>query len=36
MVYKWIYKIPENFDDMLMNSDGVANRIMVYWIKGCF
>lgn len=22
MVYKWIYKIPENFDDMLMNSDG--------------
>ncbi len=22
MVYKWIYKTPENFDDMLMNSDG--------------
>lgn len=22
MVYKWIYKTPNNFDDMLMNSDG--------------
>lgn len=22
MVYKWIYKTPEKFDDMLMNSDG--------------
>lgn len=22
MVYKWIYKTPDNFDDMLMNSDG--------------
>ena len=22
MVYKWIYKTPDGFDDMLMNSDG--------------
>ena len=22
MVYKWIYRTPDNFDDMLMNSDG--------------
>lgn len=22
MVYKWVYKTPEGFDDMLMNSDG--------------
>ena len=22
MVYKWIYKTPNDFDDMLMNSDG--------------
>ena len=22
MVYKWIYKTPNNFDNMLMNSDG--------------
>lgn len=22
MVYKWVYKIPDGFDDMLMNSDG--------------
>ncbi len=22
MIYKWIYKTPNNFDDMLMNSDG--------------
>ena len=22
MVYKWIYETPENFDNMLMNSDG--------------
>lgn len=22
MVYKWVYKTPDGFDDMLMNSDG--------------
>lgn len=22
MMYKWVYKTPDNFDDMLMNSDG--------------
>lgn len=22
MVYKWVYKTPDNFDDMVMNSDG--------------
>lgn len=22
MVYKWYYKTPSGFDDMLMNSDG--------------
>ena len=22
MVYKWLYKIPDGFDDMIMNSDG--------------
>lgn len=22
MVYKWVYKTPDNFDDVLMNSDG--------------
>ena len=22
MIYKWVYKTPDSFDDMLMNSDG--------------
>ena len=22
MIYKWVYKTPDGFDDMLMNSDG--------------
>ena len=22
MVYKWLYKTPDGFDDMIMNSDG--------------
>lgn len=31
MIYKWVYKTPDNFDDMLMNSDG-ENLIGLWFI----
>ena len=32
MIYKWLYKTPDNFDDMLMNSDG--ENLTGLWFEG--